>query len=296
MEEDKDITPPIKGRNYYILSETNSINSPDPEKVKYAYLQNGVVKIYNKPAINQAKTKPAQAMLEEVISMSDDRVAILPDKEIPAIALYKSGNQVGIVTNKIKSSNFIKRDSLALLFDTIIFPCGTKAPSNYCIVKSHSQWGVWDWRQNLLSPIKYDTITKLEYCSYFKSFDHKKTGLLSGSIELLKPEYDKITSINNDRFLLQQNNKYGYYKQYFYTDSTLKDKSLLIPCNYEISFLGDIAIYPVNSKLNRDAANNYSMSLEGTPYLTLIQKAPDYRFMYNHKVMYMSLSGKKFYK
>jgi WG containing repeat len=288
LEADKKVATKVKDRSYFIVREANSTDFGAPEKVRYVYLQNGAITFYNKPSGKQQTSEPE--MVEEIVSMPNTGV----ESNTSKIALYKAGIQTGIVVNEITNNIIVKRDSLRLVFDSIIFPSGTTFPCNCCFVKLNNQWGIWDWKLNLLSAVIYDTIKYNTACSYFISFKNKKSGLLYNTRELLRPEYDKITALNDGGYSLQQNNKYGYFNKDFYSEAALSDKSLLMPCIYDVSFAASITIYPVNGKIKKDPAYDYPSGITGTTYRVLLQSSPGYSYVYKRK--YISSAGIKFYK
>jgi hypothetical protein len=152
---------------------------------------------------------------------------------------------------------------------------------------------VFDWKQKLASAIEYDTILKPGY-NYIIVQKNKKSGLLFNSAVLLNTEYDEMYQTSySSQFSLKQNNKYGYFENY-YDQEDKKYKSFIVPCNYDLEFYSSSVINPVNAEI--EWKSSLQFSLKGTPFKALTQKAPDYKFMYNSKFVYLSLIGKKFYK
>ncbi|MGG9962709.1 WG repeat-containing protein [Ferruginibacter sp. SUN106] len=295
VEEDNEVVKKVKGRSYFVISEGNGNSFFSPQKMSFAYLQNGSVTVYTKPPQKQATTKPEMLKEGMSVSKSNSMDAMIPATDMPKIIPFYTGSKMGIIVNEIKNKIFIKADTLKPVFDSIIFPCGTKDAWSCCFVKLHHQWGVWNWEHDVLTAVVYDTIKAgNEFCNYFITMKNKKSGLLYDTSLLLMPEYDKIEPLNDGGYSLQQNNKYGYFNKYFYEDDSLADRSLLTPCIFDVRLAAAITIYPVNGKMVMKKSDSFLASIEGTPYRILLQSSPGYSANYMHK--YVSATGKKFYK
>lgn len=295
MEEDNEVVSKIKGRYYFVLRENGNSNYT-PDKISFVYLQNGKLSFYKKtPKKQKAVAATRQTVLEE--TKVSDGMAYSSAFGMPKIVPYKRGDQMGIIVNEIKNDRLIKTDSIKMFFDTIIFPCGTTDPSSCCLVKLHNQWGIWNWTQNLLSPVIYDTIKQNTetYCEYFFTVKNKKSGLYYHTRELLPAEYDKINSVNMSGFSLSKNNSFGYFKNLNFTDTAKGNTGLFIPCIFDLSISSEITVYPVNAKIKRDTLHLYSFDIEGPRYQILSHRTPDFKYRSNHKLLYVSTEGKKFY-
>jgi hypothetical protein len=297
IQEDDDQKQKKPGREYLKISERNSNSFFAETKTRYAYLQGAILTFYQKPIPKQPKfikSKKAETREEaKDIAVDMARVYTPPPAPLPEVELYKKGNLSGLIINEIKNNVIIKKDTLTVFYDTIVIPNENTNPSNCCLVKLNNKWGVFDWKQRLVSAIEYDTILKPGY-NYTIVQKNKKSGLLFNSGVLLNTEYDEIRQVSYSRqFSLKQNNKYGYLENY-YDQEDKKYKSFIVLCDYDLEFYSSSAINPVNAKIEWKSSSQFS--LKGTPFKALIQKASDYKFMYNSKFVYTSLNGKKFYK
>ncbi len=297
IREDENAKQKKPGRLYLILNERTGNSFFAETKTRYAYLQGSVLTFYQKPIPKQPKTakrKPPE-IKEELTGIRIDAGEVYrpPPAPLPEIELYKKDNSVGLIINEVKNDLIIKKDTLTVFYDTIVLPNENTNPSNCCLIKLNNKWGVFDWKQKLASAIEYDTILKPGY-NYIIVQKNKKSGLLFNSEVLLNAEYDEIYQIGySSQFSMKQNNKYGYFENY-YDREDKKYKNFIASCDYDLAFFSSSVIYPVNTEI--EWKSSLMFSLTGTPFKVLIQKAPDYKFIYNSKFVYTSHNGKKFYK
>jgi WG containing repeat len=296
IQEDDGVKQKKTGREYLKISERNSNSFFAETKTGYAYLQNGIITFYQKSIPKQpknTKSKPAKVKEELTDMRVDAAEAYRQPVPLPEIELYKKENLSGLIINEIKNNLIVKKDTLSIFYDAIILPNENTNPSNCCLIKLNNKWGVFDWKQKLASAIEYDTILKPGY-NYIIVQKNKKSGLLFNSGVLLNTEYDEIYQTSySSQFSLKRNNKYGYFENY-YDQEDKKYKSFIVPCNYDLQFYSSSVINPVNAEI--EWKSSLQFSLTGTPFIALVQKAPDYKFMYNSKFVYTSINGTKFYK